>query len=243
MFTITGITPYERFHGQKPDLSHLYVWRCQCFILILPELRSKGGPHRFEEIFVGYDDDRVGWYVCDKKTVVHFSQDVVFNESVSGHLSPTHHVTSSSSSSPFSSASTSTSSTSSSSSLPVVHLRVRTVAGQAFAETIAARDHALVLCCSCAPAYESACPPLSLSVIQDFLSLADIAALPSPIPTWSLIDEASSVISSFCLHSYADPTRYLHTSHFDLSKPPESYHEACARPDVDVWRAVCCYGS
>ena len=225
----TGITPYERYRGRKPDLSHLRVWGCQCFVLIPPELRSKGGPRRFVGIFVGYDVDRVGWYVCDKKGVVHFSRDVFFNESVSGHLSSRHINSSSSSSS-------SSSPPSSSSSSPLVpRLRVRTAGGQAFAETIAARDRALAFRRS---RDDSARPPLSLSAILDFLSLADLAALPSHIPTWSLIDEASSVISSFCLHSYADPTRYLRTSHFDLSKPPESYREACARSDADVWRAA-----
>ena len=68
-----GLTPYERYHGRKPDLSHLRIWGCQCYVLIPPELRSKGGPHRFEGVFVGYDDDRIGWYVCDKKNGVHFS--------------------------------------------------------------------------------------------------------------------------------------------------------------------------
>ena len=110
---------------------------------------------------------------------------------------------------------------------------------QAFAETIAARDRALApFRRSRASSDDSAHPPLSLSVILDFISLADLAALPSPIPTWSLSDDASSVILSFCLHSYVDPTRYLCTSYFDLSKPLESYREACARPDADVWHAA-----
>ena len=39
-----GRTPFETFHGRKPDLSHLRVWGCQCFA---PELRSKGGPQIF----------------------------------------------------------------------------------------------------------------------------------------------------------------------------------------------------
>ena len=33
-----GTTPYEVYHGHKPDLSHLRVWGCQCFVLIPPEL-------------------------------------------------------------------------------------------------------------------------------------------------------------------------------------------------------------
>lgn len=54
-------TPYEVMHGTKPDLSHLRVWGCQCFPAIPPELRTKGGPRRYEAIFVGYEDNRIGW--------------------------------------------------------------------------------------------------------------------------------------------------------------------------------------
>ena len=50
-------TPYEAMHGNKPDLSHLRVWGCQCFPSIPPELRTKGGPRRYEAIFVGYEEN------------------------------------------------------------------------------------------------------------------------------------------------------------------------------------------
>ena len=129
----SGITPFEVHHKRKPDLSHLRVWGCQCFVLIPPELRTKGGPRRYEAIFVGYDDNRIGWYVCDQKGAFHFSQDVIFNESVPGRLSgrlSSHPAVPSSSSSP-------------SSNLPIPrppYLCVHTAAGQAFADTIAARD-------------------------------------------------------------------------------------------------------
>ena len=227
----SGITPFERYHGRKPDLSHLRVWGCQCFVIIPPELRSKGGPRRFEAIFVGYDEDRVGWYVCDKKNAVHFSRDVVFNESVPGCLS-----------------SGSSSNLPSSSSLPVsnipphpTRLRVRTEAGQAFSETIAARDKALASRRARTSSDETTRPPLSLSAILDFISLNTFNSFPSPIDTWSLADDNFSILSYFSYFSFLshiDPDRYLRVPHFDLSKPPESYHEACARPGVSVWRAA-----
>jgi hypothetical protein len=154
----SGITPFESYRRRKPDLSHLRVWGCQCFVLIPPELCSKGGPRRFEGIFVGYDDDRIGWYVCDKKYTLHFSRDVIFNESVPGRLSSFH-------------VSTSTSVSPSSAVFPrPVHLCTRTEAGQAFAETIAARDLALASRRSTA----NNCPPLTLSAILDFVSLASV---------------------------------------------------------------------
>lgn len=40
----SGTTPFEAYRHQKPDLSHLRVWGCQCFVAIPPELRTKGGP-------------------------------------------------------------------------------------------------------------------------------------------------------------------------------------------------------
>jgi hypothetical protein len=82
------ITPYEVMHHVKPDLSHLRVWGCQCFPAIPPELRTKGGPRRYEAIFVGYEENRIGWRVRDLAGKYHFSRDVVFNETTPGHLSP-----------------------------------------------------------------------------------------------------------------------------------------------------------
>ena len=65
-------TPYEIMYGTKPDLSHLRVWGCQCFPSIPPELRTKGGPRRYEAIFVGYEDNRIGWRVHNLAGKYHF---------------------------------------------------------------------------------------------------------------------------------------------------------------------------
>jgi hypothetical protein len=48
----------------------------------------------------------------------------------------------------------------------------------------------------------------------------------------------SDVISSFCLLTSVDRLRFQRTPHYDLRKAPESFHEALARPDADVWRAA-----
>jgi len=42
-----NITSYEEVEHVKPNLAHLQVWGCQCFVTILPELCTKGGPHHF----------------------------------------------------------------------------------------------------------------------------------------------------------------------------------------------------
>jgi hypothetical protein len=82
----TNITPIEAISHRKPDLSHLCVWGCQCFATIPPELRAKAGPRRFEAIFIGYEENRIGWMVRDLHGRVHFSRDVIFNEDLSGRL-------------------------------------------------------------------------------------------------------------------------------------------------------------
>ena len=112
----------------------LQVWGCQCFVAIPPELWTKGGPRRFEAIFVGYEENRLGWHVRDLNGKYHFSHDIIFNELVPGCLSP-----SSSSSSP--------SSSSSSSLFPPpphpTHVLTCLAKGQAFADAIQIWDNCL----------------------------------------------------------------------------------------------------
>jgi hypothetical protein len=83
----SNITPFEALSTKKPDLSHLCVWGCQCFVTIPTELHTKAGPHRFEAIFVGYEKARVRWMVHNLKEKIHFSHDVIFNEDLSNCLS------------------------------------------------------------------------------------------------------------------------------------------------------------
>jgi len=78
--------PFEVITCTKPDVSHLRVWGCQCFVAILDELRDKAGFKGFEGIFVGYEEHRLGWRVRDLKGKYHFSRDVIFNEDLSGRL-------------------------------------------------------------------------------------------------------------------------------------------------------------
>ena len=61
-----NLTPYEVLsNGRKPDLSHLRVWGCDCFVAVPDELRAKAGFKRFRAIVVGYEEHRVGWRVRD----------------------------------------------------------------------------------------------------------------------------------------------------------------------------------
>ena len=123
----SNTTPFEVITaGRKPDLSHLRVWGCDCYVAIPNEVRTKAGPKRFQAIFVGYEEHRVGWRVRDLKGKYSFSNDVIFNESLSGRLGAPRSLSLPSTNTP------------SSSSLPVRpvrdHPRLRTSAGQAFDE-------------------------------------------------------------------------------------------------------------
>ena len=61
----TNVTPYELItSGCKPDLSHLRVWGCDCYVAVPDELRPKAGFKHFRAIFMGYEDTGlVGMFV------------------------------------------------------------------------------------------------------------------------------------------------------------------------------------
>ena len=82
-----NLTPYEVItNGRKPDLSHLRIWGCDCYVAVPDELRAKAGSKRFRAIFVGYEEHRIGWRVRDLKGKYSFLNDVIFDESSSGRL-------------------------------------------------------------------------------------------------------------------------------------------------------------
>jgi Reverse transcriptase (RNA-dependent DNA polymerase)/GAG-pre-integrase domain len=82
-----NITPFESLTaGRKPDLSHLRVWGCDCYVAIPDEIRGKAGPKRFRAIFVGYEEHRIGWRIRDLSGKYSFSNDVIFNENIPARL-------------------------------------------------------------------------------------------------------------------------------------------------------------
>jgi hypothetical protein len=231
-------TPYEVMNKSKPDLSHLRVWGCQCFALIPPELCTKGGPRPFEAIFVGYEKNHIGWCVHDLNGKYHFSQDVIFNELTPGRLSSTRSTlpspSSSSSSPPPPSIPIppSSPSTSSPPSHPTCAIQ-QTVKGQAFAETIRLRDEHLALKQGVTPH-----PQQSLSAISDFVPLSLADEILNSEPAVNLASYEDDSLSTYCFLTSADCFRFQCPTSYDLRKPPESYYEAIAHPDSDVWFAA-----
>jgi len=169
-----NITPFEEMEHVKPNLSHLRVWGCQCFAAIPPELCTKGGPCQFEAIFVGYEENHIGWRVCDLHGKYHFSRDVIFNELVPGCFSSHHKSPPSSSSSFFSPTSSSPSSSPNPSSpppsssppppRPACQL-THTVKGNNYADSIQIRDKRLA-----ARQLKGPHPQQTLSAVSDFVS-------------------------------------------------------------------------
>src|ERR1700678_3132834 len=118
------VTPFEVImNGRKPDLSHLRVWGCNCYVAIPNELHGKAGLKRFRAVFVGYEEHRVGWRVRNLEGKYSFSNDVIFNKGLSGRLGVSRPLPSSSSLAPPASP-----------RLPRDQPRVRTLAGQAYDE-------------------------------------------------------------------------------------------------------------
>ena len=223
-------TPYEIMYGTKPDLSHLRVWGCQCFPSIPPELRTKGGPRRYEAIFVGYEDNRIGWRVRDLAGKYHFSRDIIFNETTPGHLSLNRGLSINHSLLPPPSIiTTSHSNNNPQSSSTIPHTTPTPLPSPTIADIIHNRD----------------------SMIRITRSHTD--SLPKPLRHYNDIDPVTLFISLNTIHDITPPTTpepyttllndcflsaplpFLRNRNWDLNKPPNSYHEATNRPDSPVW--------
>jgi hypothetical protein len=204
-------TPFELLLGGcKPDLSHLRVWECDCYVAVPNEVRPKAGPKRFRAIFVGYEEHRVGWCVHDLAGKYSFSNDVIFNENLSARLSVPRSL-------PFSTPDISA-------TIPSRrHLSerpcIRTTMGQAYdkvmelkrlrrEERLRKRDlvsndlengGALLVDAF----YGGVDLSPSLDVIESFISLLDSSSFLDQIPIKSLIEVKSDIIHSF--FSLPDP--------------------------------------
>jgi len=75
-------TPYELFNGRKPNISHLKVFGCSCFVLN----NGKENLGKFDEkanngIFIGYSSNSHAYRVYSKRLmIVEESVHVVFDE-------------------------------------------------------------------------------------------------------------------------------------------------------------------
>ena len=79
-----GKTPFEMFHGSKPDLSHLHVFECQWFVL--NEVKKKLDSKARKAILLGYSGNSKAYVVAStdgsetRAPKVWVSRNVNFNE-------------------------------------------------------------------------------------------------------------------------------------------------------------------
>lgn len=81
-------------------------------------------------------------------------------------------------------------------------------------------------------------PQQSALAMSDFVSLAVYESLPLPLDTVSLVDFEVEAVESVVLLARVDTTCFHCTRTYDPDKPPNTYREALARPDVPVWQAA-----
>ena len=86
---LDGITPYECFHGEKPDVSNLRVFGCKAFVHVPKEKRSKLEGKSVNCIFVGYPSTSKGFKFYDVENDKMFvSRDAKFLENDFLHGDP-----------------------------------------------------------------------------------------------------------------------------------------------------------
>ena len=88
----SSLTPFERFYGRKPDVSHLRVFGCRAYAHIPKELRRKIDPVSEPGIFIGYAADSKAYrLLLDDGRIVE-RRDVTFDESKFGSTPTTFQV-------------------------------------------------------------------------------------------------------------------------------------------------------
>ena len=82
--TATGVTPYERWYGKKPDVSNFRVFGCTAYAHVPDSSRQKLDQKAVKMRFVGtmYQINRL---YDENKRKVFIRRDVIFNETGFGH--------------------------------------------------------------------------------------------------------------------------------------------------------------
>ena len=82
---VDGMTPYEAWTGEKPQVNHLRVFGCQAFVYIPKDERKKLDSKSKKCILMGYGVTTKGYRLYDScKRKIVFSRDVIFNEQKCG---------------------------------------------------------------------------------------------------------------------------------------------------------------
>ena len=71
--TVAKKTPFELWHGKKPDVSHLRIWGCTAYVHVQKDKHVALGSHMEKCIFIGYPDGDKGWKFYNpitRKTII-----------------------------------------------------------------------------------------------------------------------------------------------------------------------------
>ncbi|GBN28794.1 Retrovirus-related Pol polyprotein from transposon TNT 1-94 [Araneus ventricosus] len=84
---VTGMTPYEKWSGDKPNLEFLRFFGCRAFVHIPKEKRTKWDAKAKEIMFIGYCQDRNGYRLIDPVSYeiinardVHFLENQMYHQ-------------------------------------------------------------------------------------------------------------------------------------------------------------------
>lgn len=78
---LVGMTPYEAFHGSKPNVKHLRIFGCTAYAHVSKEERGKFDSKSNRCMLLGYGSHQKGYRLYDfTRSKVVFSRDVIFNE-------------------------------------------------------------------------------------------------------------------------------------------------------------------
>ena len=90
--SVDGMTPYEAWHGRKPDVEHLRVFGCIAHVKITRPGLKKLDDRSVKMVFLGYEHGSKAYRLFDpvaNRVVV--SRDVVFDEGASWNWSGDSH--------------------------------------------------------------------------------------------------------------------------------------------------------
>ena len=86
---VKGMTPFEAWTGEKPNVGHLRVFGCAAYAHIAKDDRKKLDVKSRKCIFLGYGTETKGYRLYDlNHAKVLYSRDVIFNESSRGIEEP-----------------------------------------------------------------------------------------------------------------------------------------------------------
>ena len=86
---VKGMTPFEAWTGEKPNVGHLRVFRCVAYAHVAKDDRKKLDVKSRKCILLGYGTETKGYRLYDlRHAKVLYSRDVIFNESSRGIEEP-----------------------------------------------------------------------------------------------------------------------------------------------------------